>query len=160
MGNSPDKHWQTKFFLRSDIPGIKVKEVDWASASDPTPRLDYNCVGFAVGVLKWWERLDIREGRLLNPYAYWPPGIPNDLKIETYVAAVGTAGFKECSKAEWDTAATRRIVLYHNSGEFTHASLYVTASVWKSKFGEYSDIEHHPDATGDYYGPGRVYLKM
>src|SRR5947207_5127758 len=123
MGNSSgivDRHWQTKFFVRNDLKNIKVKEVDWDNASDPTPKYDYNCVGFAIGVLKWWEPKYIKAGKVLNPYAYWPSGLPHNYAIETYIAAAGTEGFKESPKNEWDAATTRKIILYHRDGEFTH----------------------------------------
>jgi hypothetical protein len=159
---SGDKHWHTKFFIKTELPKLKIKDVDWDSASDPTPKLEYNCAGLAFGVEKWWEPKRIKAGKVLNPYAYWPDGLPKTPSIEAYIAAAELCKFQQCDKAEWDKFNGTKIILFHNQEhEFTHALRHVAGDKCLSKLGEYSDVEHSLGALdGDYYGSGRIYMKI
>jgi hypothetical protein len=159
MATSKDKHANTKEFIRRWCRQLTVDEVDWINASDPKR---YNCFGFAVGILKWWQPpLRDRSGRVLNPYDYWPSDTPNNTSVDAYVRAAEALGFQLC-EAGWETGF-ERIVLFFDAADkerpFTHAALQIAADRWKSKIGKESDIEH-PESIGcAWHGTGRIYMK-
>ena len=131
-----------KDFIRTKLKKLKVKDVDWTNASDPTPDNGYNCFGMAVGVLRWWESPDIRGGVNLTPYVYWPKGLPLNDSIDAYIAAARLQGFELCTEQEDDC--------------FLHAARYVGDGKLLSKCGNLSDFEHPLDAMDDcsFYGSG------
>ena len=154
-----DEHWRTKLFINSDLPKLRVEDVDWAGASHPTPDLSCNCMGFALGLDEWWEPGIFKRGKKLNPYATWPANCLEDESIAAFASAAESQGFSYCYNAEWENGF-QKIVLYYKDGLFTHAARITAAGRMKSKLGEYSDIEHDADALDcELYGDGRVYMK-
>jgi hypothetical protein len=152
------RHKEAIEFVRDDLPNLKSEHIDWDAASLPTD--DYNCMGMAVGVLKWWSPPDA-PGCLRNPRDYWPPFIPGDsIDVDAFMEAARTLGFNPCDDPKWEMAF-EKIVLFHHRGEFTHAAIQTAPDIWKSKFGNLSDFEHTLDeVTGCiHYGDGRQYMK-
>src|SRR5258706_1549220 len=160
-GEIPEKHRETINFVDDPdypFPNLKSVDVDWASASDPTE--DYNCMGMAVGVRKWWSPPGAPE-LIHNPRDYWPLGITdNSLAVEAFVEAAETCGFNCCQGADWEDQF-ERIVLLHDEGEFRHAAVQVGPDRWLSKFGDLSDFEHTLTQIQGYreFGDGRQFMK-
>jgi hypothetical protein len=154
-----DKHAKTKEFVRRHCKGLVVEDLDWENASDPKR---YNCFGFAVGVLKWWEPWQRdRSGKVLNPYDYWLKDLPLNATIHSYKMAAEKCGFFECDSG-WEPGFEKIALYYMTSSEdkfFTHAVRQVSPDIWKSKFGPLSDIEHKETIGCMWYGDGRVYMK-
>ena len=167
-----DKHRAAKLFIQRCCSKLTVDKVDWKNASDPGDA--YNCVGFAVGVLKWWQppvRAD--DGTILNPTDYWPAKVPELFTIEAYIQAIKTVGFTICDSPSWDLSY-QKIVLYYDVGKgavpsfFKHAAIQTHPDVWESKLGLGSDIKHSidsldntsdPDSGASCYGDGRVFMR-
>ena len=81
------------------FPNLDSKTIPWDDASDPTD--DYNCMGLAVGVLRWWSPPDA-PGCVRNPRDFWPASIKGDgILVSAFVEAAGTVGFETCDNAEW-----------------------------------------------------------
>jgi hypothetical protein len=89
-----DIHAGTKKWIIKWCRQFKPDHVDWSKASKPDP--GYNCMGFAVGVLRWWQPRIVSDGVLLNPTDYWPPGVPDRDDIEGFVRAAESVRFKKC----------------------------------------------------------------
>jgi hypothetical protein len=161
-GLAPDIHAGTKLWIRSYCRQLKIGDVDWDNASDPSE--GYNCMGFAIGHYAWWEPPIISDGVRMNPKAKWPDGMPRSDAVESFIKIAEDHGFKlkdnlECREGE------RWIVLYYTENEdrpFWHAARCMSAGVWKSKLAEHSDIFHAPNALDDviYWGKGRKYMKF
>jgi hypothetical protein len=136
-----DKHYFAKKFIRLHCRNLRVEDVDWESASDPTD--GYNCFGFAVGRPVWWEPPDPDDDEILNSADYWPDNVLRDKSVDAYIKAAETEGFAVCDSGEWD-AGFETIVVYYVVADraFTHAARQKSPGVWESKIGTLSDIEH------------------
>jgi len=166
MAGSPDdRHVRTKEFITTWCPNTSAESIDWSTASDPSDR--YNCMGFAVGVLAWWQPLVFSDGELLTPDHYWPKGAPQDEGglVESYVEAATTEGFVICDGPDWEEGFEKISLYFKPDTEgrklFTHAARHKTPGWWESKLGEYSDIVHEPDALDGciWYGDGRIHMR-
>ena len=159
MGDSRDPHRQSKRFIRSFCTNLASDDVDWATASSPTR--EYNCFGFAMGKLRWWQPKYYENGVLQNPTDYWPAGVAQNTSISAYADAATTEGFELASDGAWEDG-WETIVLYFTESdrEFTHAAKLKSPGIWASKIGPDSDIEHPPNGLDNrWYGDGRIYMK-
>ncbi len=160
--DADDIHATTKRFIRGHCRKLTVEEVDWDNASNPTR--SYNCMGYVLGVLKWWQPQDNREGVVRNRRYFWPNGIPHDESINGYVQAARTEGFEVCDTGEWEDGY-EKITLFFKSVDpekpFTHATRLIAPNRAESKLGPDSDIPHAQDALDDlwFYGTGRVHMR-
>src|SRR5207237_8288685 len=91
---SSDKHYWTKDFVRKKLTKMKARDVNWSKASEPTFDYKYNCFGFAVGDLRWWQKPKYLAGRNMHPYAHWPEHLPQNWSIGAYVAAAESFGYR------------------------------------------------------------------
>lgn len=157
MGESiSDEHVFTKQFIRRWCPNVAVDDVDWTTASKPTDQ--YNCFGFALGDLRWWEPPD---DIAFNTADYWPDTVPAGRTVEAYVAAAEQRGFRLAADGAWEER-TDTIVLYFTLPDrsFKHAARQKSPGVWESKIGALSDIEHPPAGLDNIqYGDGRLFMK-
>jgi len=150
------RHKETIEFIDDDLPNLDSDVIPWDDASHPTD--DYNCMGMAVGFLRWWSPPEA-PGCVRNPRDYWPPFIDGDsILVSAFVDAAGTVGFRLCGIPDWEPDF-EKIVLFDQGGEFTHAAIQVGPHRWKSKFGNLSDFEHSLDEVVGPYGNGRHYMK-
>ncbi len=151
-------HKQTIEFVKDELPNLNSNHVEWDSASLPSE--DYNCMGMAVGVLRWWQPPDA-PGLVTNPRDYWPKSVEGDsLHVDAFVEAAKTCGFIPCENPDWDPLF-EKIVLFHKLGEFTHAAVQISPDLWKSKFGNLSNFTYslHEISGCNEYGDGRRYMK-
>lgn len=162
MATSSDKHGEARKLIYRYCRNFSVDQVDWNNASDPTD--GYNCMGYALRVLKWWQPAEWGPNKEnLTPKHHWPRGVPENLLIESYVLAAKTEHFRECKKSEWVEGCEMIVLYYKEFGgnkEFTHAARCVSPDKYESKLGEDSDIPHPADAFDNiwFYGNGRVYM--
>ena len=157
--SSPDPHAATRRFVDRWCDHLNAADVDWTAASDPTKR--YNCFGFVVGDLRWWQAPLFIDGLRAFPTHYWPEAIAEDGSVEAYMAAAETLGFRASADAAWD-ADCESIVLYfkERDRQFTHAARETSPGVWASKLGSLSDIAHPVDGVDCItYGTGRVHMR-
>jgi hypothetical protein len=127
---------RARAMLELAFPGLR--STPWEITSRKTQR--YNCIAWAAGetAIRW----DLVQG------AHWPQGVKKRLGIAYLIAAYMTVGFEVCSDAEatydpdFDT-----IVVYQQSGDWTHAAKLLSNGMWSSKLGDGEDISHAtPDA--------------
>jgi hypothetical protein len=157
-GPNPSKHRETAQFVDDEFPNLRSADIDWDDASDPTD--DYNCMGMAVGVLRWWSPPNA-PGVAPNPRDYWPPAVTNDqITVAAFMEAAATVGFSRCPSADWEEGY-EKIVFFHDRIEFKHAAVQVAPERWKSKFGNLSDFEHTLEQLVGitFYGDEQKYMK-
>jgi hypothetical protein len=131
------------------IPSLNKRNNDITSDADP----QYNCVAFAAGVTnrKWWP--------LFQPDFYWPPGAPKINSIGSFVTAFSTLGYVECEDGSFEEGF-EKVAFYVRNGQPTHAARQVGPGRWKSKLGDWYDIEHTNDAVSSgHYGQIEKYMK-
>jgi hypothetical protein len=164
MGTSsdPDVHEPTRIWIQIHCKGkLTADAVDWANASVPTE--SYNCMGYAVGLHKWWQSKTIKHGVDLTPTYHWPDGLPDNDKLSSFVKAAELMRFKKCNDPIPEKGI-EKIALYYNldeeEPEFWHAAKVISETVWDSKLSKYSDIKHAPDALDgiERWGLGRIYM--
>jgi hypothetical protein len=156
---SIDKHLATRRKLEIWSGTAKANEINWAAASDPKPT--YNCFGFALGYIQWWEPPLYIDGILANEEAVWPRGISETVQIEAFIEAAKSEGFSESKDAVWqDGVETIMLFFTERDRQFQHAAKQVSPGVWMSKMGFGSDIMHAVDGVDSMqYGKGRIYMK-
>jgi hypothetical protein len=118
----------------------------------------YNCIAFAADnqTLWWWP----------NPggEAFWPEGIKREVTRSAFVAAFGTIGYEICGNGAAEVGYDK-IAIYEKNGIPTHAAKQLEDGRWKSKLGEWEDIEHKTvEAVQTFngiglYGEVAVYMK-
>lgn len=97
---------------------------------------DYNCIAFAADVMdEWWWPDASGDGA-------WPEGVPRETTRAAFVAAYGTLGYKPCKDGKLEKGY-EKIALYEKDGAPTHASKQLPDGRWKSKLGQWEDIEHN-----------------
>ncbi len=114
--------------------------------SPQTP--EYNCIAWAAGEDErwWWPGPP--------PYTYWPPGIPRNESIESFMAAFATLGYEICDNSDIEPGFEKVVLYAKNDKEPTHMARQVESGGWTSKLGEDHDIEHATLDTisGPFYG--------
>jgi hypothetical protein len=156
--SSFDKHLATRRRIAIWSGAQKAADIDWVTASDPLQT--YNCFGFALGYLQWWEPPVFIDGVCANPETVWPSN-SESIDIDAYIAAARTEGFVESPDAAWEQGF-ETIMLYftEKNREFQHAARLVSPGIWTSKMGSGSDIMHSIDGVDSIrFGTGRVYMK-
>jgi hypothetical protein len=159
MSETDDIHAETKRWIRRCCKGISIEQIDWENASPPKR---YNCFGFAVGVLKWWQCWEYeRGGRIKNARDHWKKELPSNDTVEAYTKAAESEGFSVCDSG-WEAAYEKIVLCYIEDGDkkkFTHAARQVSPDRWKSKIGKESDFEHPESLDCEWHGNGRVYMR-
>jgi hypothetical protein len=114
----------------------------------------YNCIGHAAGTRLWWE-----PGPTLGGALYWPPNVPQEKTIASYVEAYATKGYVECSDGDFEPGF-EKVALYALNGTPQHAARQLDGTYWTSKLGQGEDISHQlDDLAGSFYGYVIKYLK-
>jgi hypothetical protein len=98
--------------------------------SPSTPK--YNCIGFAVGQLKWFDpnRGDGEE---------WPDDL--DSSVESFLEFFQRSGFIPCDDLTFEDGF-EKLAIFVDDGEFCHVAIQTTAGDWISKLGDLEDIGH------------------
>lgn len=153
MDSSPETAKGTWF--TDHLGGLREEQCKFTSKATG----DYNCVGFVVGDYLWWQPTG-RRGH------HWPEslrlprlrrnGIP---PAKAYVTALKTVGFEVCpiQNAEPEEGFEKAAVYQGVDGTFTHVAMICGKEVWKSKLGNYEDIEHPPPPQRVFGSFGTVY---
>jgi len=115
-----------------------------------SPRtFQYNCVAWAVAdTARWWE-----PGRGLQHY-YWPPELPRDHTLATYIQIFTASGYVPCANADLVPGLEKLAIFVDSDGDPAHVARQLPSGAWTSKLGEWEDIEH-PALTaleGEIYG--------
>lgn len=144
----PDKERRYPLLLRS---GYEVK-------SPATPDYRYNCVAFAADDEdRWWWPDPHGE-------AFWPDSAKREVTREAFVQAYNSIGYTICEGGAVEVGF-EKIALYEKDSLPTHAAKQLEDGRWKSKLGEWEDIEHNTaEAVQTFqgigiYGEAVVYMK-
>src|ERR1700682_3550348 len=110
---------------------------------------DYNCIAWALNDTRqyWWPGPR-------GSGCYWPPGVPRDDKLETFIQVYEGQLFLKCESAEPEPGFDK-VAIYEIGGKGKHAArLWIEDPMWTSKLGARQDIEHHSLAglEGTLYG--------
>jgi hypothetical protein len=128
--------------LKSIFARLSYSQYKITSDEDP----DYNCIAWAAGDDEgwWWPDRD----------AYWPPGIPREDNIDTFIAAFQTLGYVLCRDGIYQEGFIKIAIFADADSIPTHAARQLSNGIWTSKCGELEDIEHDLNALG---GPDPSY---
>jgi hypothetical protein len=124
-------------------------------------------MGFAVGVLKWWEPPKVSGGIRKNPHHDWPKGVAVDdseALLESYIQAAQSVGFVKCDTDDSEDGQEKITLYFTASGGknfFQHATLHIGKNRCLSKLGRDSDIEHPTNGLDRvvFYGSERLHMK-
>jgi hypothetical protein len=113
---------------------------------------------------KWLEPPTTPGDMEGDPRYAWPEKIeprPENQKIAAYISAAQVCDFSPCGfNCSWESQFEKIVLLYDKKDNFTHAALQVAPLIWKSKIGEYSDIQHPLKAIfGGSYGKRCIFMK-
>lgn len=120
----------------------------------------YNCIAWAMGYTDRWV------DPVIVPGHWWPDGVKRSSEPEALIDAFKAEGF-EISDNPLPEEGYRKVVLYKNNEQWTHASRLIAEGVEHSKFGESWDGKHSCDVlckTGSglssySYGNAYAYMK-
>lgn len=87
------------------------------------------------------------------PGRYWPPNVPREESLASFIAAFTTQGYVPCAAANLDLGV-QKIALYARDGVPTPSARQLSHGWWTSKLGPGVDIEHATpnDLGGGVYG--------
>lgn len=111
-----------------------MSDEDYVEASLATRH--YNCIAYAAGIegRRWWPDV-IRND-------YWPAGVPREETLDAFIQAFGTLGYGPCDDGSYERGF-EKIALYTDRDRTpTHAAIQQENGRWRSKLGDYEDIEH------------------
>jgi hypothetical protein len=145
MANSPKRFLDDD--LASNFPNL-TREL-YEVTSEATPLADsqkvppYNCIAFAAGDCTcWWEP---------DPYFvyFWPKDVRRDYDVESYIEAFESLAYRRCDNAAYE-AGFEKVAIYYTRlgnpdnapGSGSHAALQTRTGTWRSKLGQWEDIEH------------------
>lgn len=136
-----------------------------ALANDPNFKItssctrDYNCIAWALGSSRIWY-WPLLGNPKSEPDEYWPKGVDDDTRVESFLKAFEIEGYTPCSDGSLEPGFIK-VVLFAKDGEATHACRQLPNGLWTSKMGPLNDIQHSnpSDLEGDFYGKVCCYMK-
>lgn len=98
----------------------------------------YNCIAHAAEVNDWWWWPT--EG----PGIFWPPEVPQEETVDSFIQAYAVMGYHVCSSQNREPElGFQKIALYvDEDGVPTHAARQLATGEWTSKLGRAEDIAH------------------
>lgn len=133
--------------LEDYVPGLR--NARWRVTSNED--IHHNCIAYAIGdTHNWWEP----SGWTIH---YWPPGVNVEYSLESYTKIYTIHGFEIChnNNKDLETGYDKIAIYVDNQGIPSHAAKQMETGAWRSKLGEYEDIEHESLAAlegNDNYG--------
>ena len=101
------------------------------------PSREYNCIAYAVGVVDMrWEPSDDPTD------AYWPPDIPREDTLDSYVSLFTSLGYDPCNDGQFEPGFDKVAIYVDSSGMFAHVAKQQPDGRRTSKMGDLEDIEH------------------
>jgi hypothetical protein len=128
-----------------------LERTEYEVTSEET--VDYNCFAFAAGEEECrWDPVD--------PDGYWPDGVSRELTLDAFIQAYQTIGYESCENRDLEPGF-QKIAIYTYNGQPQHAARQEEDGKWKSKLGDWEDIEHELEGleNPNYYGVVQQILK-
>jgi hypothetical protein len=140
-----------KTLIRNEFP--KLSPTQFSVSSPETT--DYNCIAHAAGESDrfWWP--------FGPPHYYWPPAVPRELTLASFIAAYATIGYEPCTSFKAEKGFEKVVIYTDQQGIPTHAARLLDDAKWSSKLGESFDIEHKTlgGLSGTLYGDPKQPLR-
>ncbi len=118
----------------------------------------YNCIAFALGETKkpWWP-----SKRLRDDYE-WPDHLDREEELketlQNFICAFETRRYRVCKDGKLKRGLEKVAIFAGPYGNPLHAALQLESGVWKSKCGDYQDIEHPHVNFCNAYGRAVIYM--
>jgi hypothetical protein len=85
--------------------------------------------------------------------------VKRDFWASSYIEALKVVHFEECDGPDPEDGY-EKIAVFQKGGLFKHVALIASPETWKSKLGEYEDLDHpHDGMDGGKYGNICKYLR-
>ena len=124
---SPDREKRYPALFSTGYEVTSLETVDYR-------RPVYNCIAFAADdETQWWWPDEHGE-------SYWPE-VERKVHRSSFIEAFRTLGYEVCAHGKLEERY-EKIVFYEKDGVPTHAAKQTLSGTWKSKLGEWEDIEH------------------
>lgn len=140
---------QQRTRLENTFPKLRTTVYNVASPRDT----DYNCIAFAAGEddVWWWPDQ--------SGLYYWPPTIPRNEAVESFIQAFASIGYEPCANGELEQSFAK-IALYAENNIVKHVAKQIDDGLWCSKLGTWEDINHELEGlTGSSYGNVLMFLR-
>lgn len=108
-----------------------------------------NCIGWVMGdTTHYWQGGPPTKGY------YWPPGVPQDDSLESWVMAFALHGYRVSQSAELEPGVEKVAIYARPEGTPEHVARQKSSGRWTSKVGRGEDIEHDnlEGLEGDFFG--------
>lgn len=134
------------FFPQLSIEGYSI-------TSPETP--DYNCHAWGVEVTDQWF-----QPAGLGGY-YWPPNLPMNTRLSTFVELYRRYGYEPCADGNLQQGFEKLALYLDSTGEVTHTARQKSSGAWTSKLGVMEDIDHQTVTAleGPHYGTVGQFLR-
>ncbi len=121
--------------IEEEFPALRADGYAIASPETPTP----NCIGWVLGDHGhfWDPQLVGFKGMY-----YWPPGIPRDDRLVTWIQLFGLFGYRECAGPGQEAGLEKIVIYADDSGDAQHVAKQLETGEWGSKLGSDKDISH------------------
>ncbi|HLD36803.1 MAG TPA: hypothetical protein VJC37_08780 [Planctomycetota bacterium] len=98
--------------------------------------IDYNCFAWAAeeNTRRW-------EPDPMNIY-FWPPNIPREFTLESFITAYATLGYRHCHNADLENGYQKIAIYVGKDGKPEHVARQLPNGNWTSKLGDSYDVEH------------------
>ncbi|HFA48791.1 MAG TPA: hypothetical protein ENJ95_07225 [Bacteroidetes bacterium] len=92
-------------------------------------------------------------------FFYWPPGLPREETLDSFVLLFRSEGFEICNDGLWEQGF-QKIAIFVKDDLPTHAARQLSDGNWTSKLGVLEDVRHSLQAiSGGLYGEVSVFMK-
>lgn len=117
--------------------------------------VEYNCIAWASGDTGAWWWPDP-----MNLY-YWPPTIPRENTLETFIKAYELLGYDICKDSNYEEGFEKIAIYVDGDRKPTHTARQLNSGRWTSKLGRLEDIEHTTldGLCNSVYGTVAVFMK-
>ena len=128
--------------LESEFPNLSNS--DWSIKSPQDDR--YQCIAWAACKTdkKWWP-ISPDDFPVFPPDHFWPPGVPLNDMVDSFIQAFGTLGYYQCDNPSFEFGYQKIAIYIDSTGSVSHmARQSFWGYGWLSKLGPNEDILH-PD---------------
>lgn len=116
---------------------------------------NYNCIAFACIYDDRWMWPGGEEQKLYDGFHFWPDGVGDDEDVVNFIEAFRKRGFEQCDSWAHENGYLK-VAFYVQPGTTicTHAAKESRDGLWRSKLGEWHDIQHSTpyEIEGPTYG--------
>jgi hypothetical protein len=152
--------------IKEELEEVVCSQPQFACTKHYEFEARYNCIGLAIGIIRWIEPEDINQ--------YIKEGVETTNAInkfilkerENFPLSHPANLFKIIDKLEYSSnnpsLNNNTVAFYFKDGECQHAARYVTDfNSWISKLGEWVPITHNlPNLMGENYGNEIYYAEL